>query len=260
MQHVQAVQLEPPGGCNYTDRHPECPARLLGRDRPAAMPRSPDFAVHTALELVGLGFRGFFNFHWYSEPMLSRPWIQAVMDGIRKGWPRARFGLWTNGSLLAPGTCVDCLDFAANFMRIFISNYDARDWSWLRNGCRAGCFLQVWDNPVLDTDRLALPDPLRFQRSACIRPYTDFVVTREGDVPLCCQAWRPSQRVGNVLEDGVQECVRRFLAYREDAVDVTRALPAGHPCLGCAHPERDTLHWDEEIAREARRRIACQPR
>jgi hypothetical protein len=255
MKYVQIVAIESPGGCNYTDRHPQCPSRILGRDKPAAAPMSPVIAAAIGAGLAELGFRGFYGFHWYSEPMCSLEWVEETMAGIRATVDRPRFVLWTNGALLTSETWDFAARFdriAARFDRIFISNYDGQGWAGLRERCaQTGCVLEVWQRPRLDGDRMTPPDPARKERAACVRPYTEFAVTREGDVAPCCQAWRPSQRLGNVLRDGLPECVRRFQAFREEARDPARQLGPGHPCQGCVHPAVVMLRWDAGVAREA---------
>lgn len=246
MRYVQIVALEAPGGCNYTARHLECPATTLGRDKPTEI-MPPLVAAEIALQLAQLGFRGFYAFHWFSEPMMSRAWIEGVMQLLRGPMPNPRFALWTNGSLLTP----DTYDFAASFDRIVISNYDGKDWTGLAAKCgETGCHLDVLQNLHLD-NRMAPPGSSTAKRRACVRPYTEFIVTREGDVHLCCQAWRPEQRLGNILVDGVDECVHRFQEKRRDALHPERVLEPGHPCLLCPHPAVVRLRWDETIAREA---------
>jgi hypothetical protein len=209
---------------------------------------NPDVAITIGQILAeDFGFRGFYGFHWYNEPMLSQRWVTKVMGGLWQVVPSARFVLWTNGSILSPLR----YEWAAGFDRIVISNYDGKDWAGLAAKCgETGCHLDVLGRPKLDNRMTRLASP-RTERPVCIRPCTEFVVTREGDVHLCCQAWRPEQRLGNILVDGVDECVHRFQEKRRDALHPERVLEPGHPCLLCPHPAVVRLRWDETIAREA---------
>jgi len=242
MKYTQLAVIESPGGCNYAARHPACPAGMLGRDKPAAEPMKAKVAVDIAVELASLGFRGYYAFHWYNEPLVSRAWVEEVMYGIRQRIP-ARFVLWTNGSLIKQ----DDWDWTASFDRVFISNYNGDNWEGLGTKCaRTGCILLVRDYPHLDS-RVVPPALGQVPRRICYRPYTEIVVTRDGNVHLCCMAWRPEQSLGNVLTDGVAECVRRFQEHRRDAVSLQRPVCEGHPCPACPCPGRLPLDWDHDI-------------
>ena len=251
MRFTQLVMLEAPGGCNLAHEHTLCPALSLGRDKPASNPMRADVAAQWGVQLAGMGFRGLYGFHWLSEPTTAIEWVDEVMLLIRAKVPTSRFVLWTNGRNIQKP---ERWKWASGFDRIFLSNYDRFDWHVLQKMC--GSRLFVWQNPVHDP-RMMTPNRKTWKGTilstpdrmiACRRPYTEFPITRNGDVHLCCQAWRPEQRIGNVYEDGLEVCVERFLDLRTLAQNGA-CLKSGL-CRECARPEPVIGNFEKDIAAE----------
>ena len=258
-------------------KHPACPALTLGRDKPCDhphllgrafvtpkvtavtpkvtavtpfvtqfLPIKPETAVSLAIQLADMGFRGLYAFHWFSDPTTARPWVDDVVDGIRHEVKTARFLLWTNGKNIQKP---EWWKWVSGFDRIFISNYDGFDWHLLQEMC--GSRLFVWQDPVFEPLMRVPPNPdAPASPVLCRRPFTEFTITRDGDVHLCCQAWRPEQRIGNVFADGLESCVRTFQRLRAQVALGAEPLSAGHICHGCARPTPEIGTFEPQIAAE----------
>jgi hypothetical protein len=234
MRYTQIVLLEAPGGCNMAREHPLCPALTLGRDKPCDHPIDPAVAASMARELWDMDFRGYYAFHWFSEPTTAMPWVSEAMAEIRRLIPEARFLLWTNGKALKePGTW----PWVAGFDRVSLSNYGGDSWDGLEHALGRRRKLVVNDI-TFEPRVIVAPQPAGVSNKVvCRRGYIELTIARDGGAYLCCQAWRPEQCLGNVFKEGLAECVRRYRTARDEVGLGKEPLPAGHVCLGCARAD-----------------------
>jgi radical SAM protein with 4Fe4S-binding SPASM domain len=72
----------------------------------------------------------------------------------------------------------------------------------------------------------------------CARPFREFAIHYNGNVPICCNDWRGAFKAGNVFQDGLEA------VWQSAALDAARRkLYRGErdfgPCLGCdSHSHR----------------------
>lgn len=213
MKYTQFLAFEICRNCNLANQHTRCPsdkAERWANDSPGGRPLTDTEIV----ECIGsayhhLGFHGNVAWHYYNEPMLAWHRLVALMEAARLQVLQAKFTLWTNGTLLDPYTTgLDLLD------QIWISNYQGRDFTWLRDRVpRVVVFNGELDNRLA---RLETPN-----ENPCLRPFNELVIDNHGNGRLCCMDWRGEAKLGNVFADGFAAVVEN---YRE-----LRALVAARP-------------------------------
>jgi hypothetical protein len=229
MHFCQLFILEASPLCNYAELHPRCP--VLDPRRFARLDTSrrldDESMVRLAVEAYrDCGFRGYVGFHYHNEPLLSRDLLLRVIEGIRANVPRARFLLWTNGSLITPRNAAGlrAFDWAV------ITDYDNRDFGFLH---RRFDRLNVVGASFDDRRDGRLPLP-REQR--CVRPFTEFVVDCYGNVHICCADWQGLASPGNVFTEGLGALAERFAEIRDRVSGSRMSQDAPDVCLHCWRP------------------------
>lgn len=198
--------------CNLAGIHKgSCPsyesARYLGS------PRNRYLDDETILECTEkayklYGFQGLVCFHYFNEPMMEWRRLRELLPRIKERVPEARFGLWTNGTLMPPN-----LADLQVFSRIWITAYPGHTlntWDGIRRVCPNTwvCVLaQAFDSRLRWPDRE--PDTRR-----CLRPFNELILDYYGNLKLCCWAW--SQIFSNVFKYSFEQVVHRYVIMRDD--------------------------------------------
>ena len=238
LRDVQLLNIEIGEACNLTDRHALCPANVGDRWRGAR-----DGAPLTDAEIVALaveayerlGFRGLVGWHYYCEPLLYRERVVRLCHAIRARVPEARFGLWTNGTLVG----ADAADLAV-FDRAWCSCYDGA--------------------PVPPALRRAVPDTIALQgalderlsarddsTAPCWRPFAELAIDARGYAHLCCVAYHGDEALGNVHNEPLADIVERFNGIRHRiAFAVDDRAPA--VCRSCGSRMSEIPALDDRVA------------
>lgn len=200
---LQILCMEIGYGCNLSDVHTKCPAHL-GTQRYGRQDKILD--DHTILAVVDeffrRGFRGFVAWHYFCEPLLYLERMSGLMARIRHKHPKARFMLWTNGTLI-PSNPQDLPEFD----ECWVTNYGPANPPVNLHVARARCKRVNVFTAKLD----ARLQPLGQDSDAtCQRPYTEFIVDTFGNCHLCCIDWRNLAYPGNVITDGVSSCIANW--------------------------------------------------
>ena len=226
MNLCQFLILEASPRCNLGGEHDECPSRdprrWEGLDTTYHLTED-DMVVLVTRAYKDFGFRGMCGFHYFNEPLLSKDAILRVIARITPHYPQARFVLWTNGTLITAANA----RVLAVFSRIYVSNYQNRDFSFLKEHVAD---VEVIPTPQLDARRTAKGQD---SDAPCLRPYTEFVVDHHGYVHLCCHAWRGSETLGNVLVDDLRDIVGRFADVRDRVGGAAMGSDAPSCCRTC---------------------------
>lgn len=244
MRYCQFLILEATCKCNLSGEHRKCPASNPKRyDRGR---RKQRLCVRSMVKIAvaayrQCGFRGYVGFHYYCEPMLALPDIEKTIAAVRREVPESRFMLWTNGTLITP-------DNAASlrvFEKIVVTNYDNRDFGFLKN--------QVPDTSVIKPqldERLTLIG--QDNDAPCVRPYTEFIVDNYGNVHLCCMDWRGAVQIGNVFHESLPTLAERFASIRDGIGGKAMSPDAPAACRRCAFKFKEISNYDVQIGREAK--------
>lgn len=172
------------------------------------------------------GFAGLVAWHYYQEPLVQAERMFRLMVAIKATVPRARFCLWTNGTLV-PG---DCSRFGA-FEQIHVTDYTndghpPKNLDALRNACRSvSVHSGHLDGRLIglggDSDR------------CCRRIFTEFIVDHFGNVHPCCYDWRGLASPGNIFTAGLDKCVQRWRLLRASIAGERMTFDAPAACRKC---------------------------
>lgn len=247
MPHLtQYLSIEFQPVCNLGTAHSRCPNthperwRHLSADRALTDEAIVDLATRFYEEL---GFGGLVGWHYYNEPLVVSERMFHLMRQIRKATRRARFTLWTNGTLLP----ADPRQFK-RFETIYITDYGNLDKAHVSRllEIHPHATIQRWP---LD-GRLEIEGPQSL--SPCGRMFVEFAVDYYGNVHLCCYDWKGLGSPGNVLTDDLTELVDRWQAIRRQMCGSEMNPAAPEVCRRCRfrHP---SVGWrdDPAIADEA---------
>jgi MoaA/NifB/PqqE/SkfB family radical SAM enzyme len=183
--------------CNLSGEHKKCPILKMKRKRTVL----DDRMILSLAEMAygDLDFSGWVGWHYYNEPMLSYYRMIGLMKEIKKRVAKARFALWTNGTLEERWKIGDLEMFDA----VFVSDYSKKGNDYYREfyGDRLRIVRSFFDKRVVHEGEGS------YER--CLRPFVDFVVDNSGDVHLCCQDWRGEIEIGNVYESSLGELNER---------------------------------------------------
>ena len=248
MDKTQFLILEASPTCNLAGLHKLCPSCDSRRRSKVDTSRHLDapFMRQIAKRFYhDFGFRGFTGFHYYNEPMLSMPLLRKVIPQIKHDSPQARFVLWTNGTRLKEPAFPD----AKLFELIHISNYNGRDFGWLKRVVPK----LVIHSGLHDSRRDGKSSP---RNDPCLRPYTEFIVDHWGQVHICCQDWQGASSPGNVFDDDLTKIIERFIKIREAVSRPVLDDAAPKSCWTCPNRYDRIDDFDRTIATDARRDIA----
>jgi len=226
---TQLLSIELGRDCNLGHIHTACPNNL-GLGRYAHLDKSrvlnDGMIVRLATRFYQRGFHGLVAWHYYNEPLLQKDRMFRLMAQIRTIIPKARFLLWTNGTLFP----TDCSDFRA-FEQIHVTDYSAsghgpRNLPALLQVCR---HVQVHQWP-LDGRLIGLgTDSAR----PCLRPFTEFIVDFFGNVHPCCYDWRGLASIGNVFTSTFDTLMNRWGELRRQVCREAMTGDAPEACRRC---------------------------
>lgn len=203
MRALQLLIFEAGPGCNLSHLHHRCPASVGDRWRGARdEPYLTDEQIVSAAvsAIRDHGFRGVIGFHYYNEPLLYIDRIHKIATSIRDAEPRARFGLWTNGSVIVdPG-------MLSIFERAWVSKYNET----LPYIEQSGIPKVIPQSGVLDDRLRAVGNP-----TCCWRPFIELVFDCRGFAHLCCAAYHADEAVGNLHSDSMSDIVSRYCSMRD---------------------------------------------
>lgn len=244
MRHLQFLIFELAPRCGLASRHALCPVRdpRRWRDLDTRRRLDDDTIVECARRAYAeLGFRGLVGFHFYNEPLESKARMLRLIRRIREAVPASRFVLWTNGVLVEPPA-----SDLSTFDQIWVSNYESRDFSFLRSVTRK---LVVID-PHLDGRRDLPANP---SRRPCYRPYVELIVDAFGNTHVCSIDWQGRASPGNVHAIDFEILVERHVAIRDSIGRWRMRADAPAACLACDHRYDSIDALDEKIALASRR-------
>lgn len=234
MDRTSILSIEICRECNLAGEHSKCPIR---EDRHPNKDR--EIGDETILRVVSdayaLGFRGFVAWHYYNEPMMAIGRVTNLIKRIRVRHPKARFLLWTNGTLLTRENAPVLLQFD----KVYITNYSGRDFEFTKDFCPDVTIEFRGFDERRDDERIVADG------KCCLKPYNELVVDNFGEVRLCCSDWRGHVRIGNVHVFPFPVLAEKFKRIR-DAVSHEPMLPEAPPfCRTCPEKHQTKLGWIE---------------
>tara|TARA_Y100000310_G_C20675939_1_gene813037 strand:+ start:2286 stop:3056 length:771 start_codon:yes stop_codon:yes gene_type:complete len=228
MKVTQFLNFEIGRACDLAKAHEGfCPS--IDRDRYGKLPTDKILKVEEIIEVVkcavNLGFRGLIGFHYYNEPTLFFDRIMRVVTALENIYGKPRVSLLTNGTYLDEN-----LDNLKHFERISISNYQRKDWSYIKK------FMKKDGDLIIGTEFLDqrknnfdVDDNL----SPCYRPFVELVIDYYGNGHICCMDWKGDIKLGNVQKDGIEHVISQYIKVRGQVLLSPMAEEAPSICKKC---------------------------
>lgn len=184
------ISIEIGPKCNLKKLHSKCPAHIM--KRPANGILSIEKIVSIMDEAVKLGFKGYFAFHFYNEPLLYIERIVEIIE-LRANY---KYLLWSNGTLVKKlmneGFLFDVFD------KIVFTNYDETDFEALKSLQKLHKNCYIYD-PEMD-NRLEHYESTNENFFACKKPYIELPIDCYGNVYICTNDWDKRFSFGNINE------------------------------------------------------------
>jgi len=245
---LQMLEFELGGKCNLGHVHHECPN--MHPDRYGELDTSreldDDTIVSAAVQAYQhLGFTGLVGWIYYNEPLLQMERMFSLMERIKDEAPKARFILWTNGTLIPE----DCERFRL-FEQIVVSQYNEQSTLGIGRLASLNIPCKVIRDAQLD-NRCYLPTNEETQ-TPCLRPFVELIIDNHGNSHLCCYDWQGSGTLGNVFDDGFAAIVTRWRDALPEISGHTMTEDAPEVCRGCAHKWDQYQCHDNQIVERAK--------
>ena len=255
MDKTQILSIELGSECNLGCLHQACPNRSPERYAhvDSEWPLEDDAIVRLVSEFYARGFAGLVAWHYYNEPLIQIERMFGLMDWIAEKTPKARFLLWTNGTLIPS----DCRRFAA-FEQCHVTHYGGDNAPRNLAALRASCPRVHVHHNGFDRRLIGLSNE---SDSSCLRPFTEFVIDYHGNVHLCCYDWRGLASPGNVLTQPLDEVLARWVEIRATVVGERMTRKAPEACRRCQMRTAAFSGFDTVARRRAeqwrKERVAC---
>lgn len=245
---TQMLEFELGHKCNLGTIHTECPN--LHPERYGTLDVSRELDDETIVKCAvqsyrELGFEGLIGWIYYNEPLLEAERMFRLMAWIKQEVPKARFILWTNGTLI-PEECEHFQDFE----QIVVSNYGAASQRGIERLMAKKVPCREIKEAKLD-NRLVQLEPVD-KSQPCLRPFVELIVDNYGNTHLCCYDWQGKGTVGNVLTEDFADIARRWREQLPSIAGHEMAACAPEVCRGCGHRWSRYQCHDETIVERAR--------
>jgi len=224
--YTESVVLELSGFCNLAYVHAKCPASLC-----TASPVMLDTALIIAVldDLAKHDYCGILCPSVYNEPLLD-PRLFLVVEYAKRLMPQVTINIWTNGLLLTRGLAEEL--HRAGVSKFFMSPYGALVETLI---------MRFEDLPYVEFTSGVLDDRLGIYDSQagaagrpCNAPLRQLVVTRYGDLALCCMDWQYTKTFGSLRDAPLS-----VLANKDEVWKTYHKLIAGvrdsSPCNRCRY-------------------------
>lgn len=184
-------------GCDF------CP---VGIDRKPVERMSKEMFEDIVDQLHAFGYEGQICLQWYNEPLADKR-LTEFTAYARLKCPHSYIYFASNGDLLTPELHVQLVEAGLNHMHV--SQYDGHIQDNVQAVLDAGKYLNrlhvaVRVHEDLNNTRGGLVQvnvdgeyPLK---ERCIRPDEQMVIAATGDVPLCCNDYHITYKIGNVVD------------------------------------------------------------
>ena len=245
---TQLLEFELGSKCNMGAVHDSCPN--MHPERYGSLDTSRELTdeaiVSCAVRAYNeLGFSGLVGWIFYNEPLLQSERMFRLMAEIKSQAPRARFILWTNGTLIPEN-----VEPFKQFSQIVVSDYGTQSMRGVERLKAGQVDCRVIRNAVLD-DRLVQLEPEK-PEEPCVRPFVELIIDNYGNTHLCCYDWQGKGTCGNVFSEDFGDIARRWRGQLPTICGEKMTPDAPEVCRGCNHRWQKYQMHDESIVARVR--------
>jgi hypothetical protein len=191
-QHLDRVNFELSNRCNMAHVHPRCPAHREEDRPPENLASAVVFQVLD--DLRDLAFTGCLSFHQYGEPMMD-PRLCWFLERAARVVPTAKTLVWTNGSTLEAHMVQDLQ--AVGLGHLAVTAYTAAERVRLQALAVPPGWMTIYAPNWVEVFGI-YDAPCTGSTVPCYAPLTDVIVTRTGQVGLCCRDWERRYTFGDL--------------------------------------------------------------
>lgn len=199
-KNTSRVSFETSNVCNMSHIHKVCPLSL--EKDIIFLPSKIVFDVIDVLKKFS--FDKTIAFHTYSEP-LSDPRLFKFIEYARKSCPKSEIYFSTNGRILNQELLDELVD--SGLTNIQISAYSKNDFDRLSN-----LNFKITHSVVLTTliqDHLEIyGQPEVNSNTPCYAPLNEIIVSRDGNLLLCCRDWKRECTFGNLRQQSLEDIIQ----------------------------------------------------
>lgn len=198
LSRVEIISVEAGSNCNLKKEHKACPINYRKNINTEYGSLTVEDIIQTIVEAEEMGFKGYFAFHFYNEPMLYQDKIREIIEQKKT----SKYLLWTNGTLLKEGEN----PFLELFNKVIITCYDDERLELYKRLEQEylNITIQQWE---LD-NRLDIYNQKNNNKFGCKRIFFELPIDYYGNVYLCCKDWDNSYVVGNIKKMGFAAVVQ----------------------------------------------------
>jgi len=196
---IKRISFELSNICHYSSVHKKCPLHF--ENKPVILPMK--IVCHVLDTVATWCYKGKIGFHTYNEPGID-PRLFMLIEYARKKCPESYIAIMTNGFYLDENLVTEYEDVGVN--EILISAYSEKDYQ-LFSSFNTQLKVTI-QKPVLD-ERLDLYSGEKlFLNKPCHAPYNELMITRKGQVGLCCLDWKKEEVFGDLNIQSLEEVLQ----------------------------------------------------
>lgn len=224
LYNTSRVSIELSNLCNYAVFHKKCPVSLEKGHK--ILPSKCVYHVIDTLEKFG--FSGRIAFHTYNEPMID-PRLFTFIEYARRHCSQSDIYISTNGYYLNQTLAEEMT--AAGVTSIHVSAYTPKDFERL-SAIDIKIPFNVEKMVLMNEVQEIYQAPEINLSSACSAPLGEIIVTRDGDISLCCRDWQRRYKFGSLHEHTFEDILRqgRLQAVHERLIAGDRFLDICKRC------------------------------
>jgi len=198
--YTKRIMFELSNICNYSMIHLKCPINLM-RDNPTILPSKIFYGCIDSLKKHE--FKGEIAFHNYNEPLID-PRLFKFIEYIKKALPKNEIYICTNGFYLTQTMADELVE--AGVTAFHVSVYFQKE---LKRFSKINFKVpfkltptDLLDNiiSIYNGKELNLNKP-------CSAPFDEVIISRDGDVSLCCLDWKRVYTFGNLKDQALDQIV-----------------------------------------------------
>ena len=200
-QHTNRVSIELSNLCNYSTFHKKCPLSFEVNTRIL-----PAKIVTGVLDILHkYHFKGTIAFHTFNEPLID-PRLFKFIEYAKNSCPDCSIYFSTNGFYLDQNLADELVE--CGLTRLHISAYSPKDYERLSK-IKLPIPIDLEKMVLLNIIPELYQSPILNEKTPCQAPLGEIIVTRDGQISLCCRDWQRRYILGDLNEETLEEILKK---------------------------------------------------